>query len=131
LKKNRAFSRKLSAKRTTDSTSKRWQATGSPTAHACCPTRVSPATGSKSTRPSRTLVASWRCGKNTARSKTGWMRTIRAQCVKLFRQNFKFVGGEIVNEFLLSTGYLLGAHEEDCPIFPQVKSQNPPWTIIG
>ena len=53
------------------------------------------------------------------RSKDEW--------VKLFRQNFKFVGGEIVNEFLMSTGYLPGAHEESCPIFPTVKSKSPPW----
>jgi DNA-3-methyladenine glycosylase I len=63
----------------------------------------------------------------------GWLdahhpRT-KDEWVKLFKQNFKFVGGEIVNEFLLSTGYLPGAHDEDCPIYPQVKSQNPPWTI--
>jgi DNA-3-methyladenine glycosylase I len=25
-------------------------------------------------------------------------------------------GGEIVNEFLMSTGYLDGAHQLDCPI---------------
>jgi DNA-3-methyladenine glycosylase I len=49
--------------------------------------------------------------------------------VKLFKKNFKFVGGEIVNEFLMSTGYLPGAHEENCPIYPQVKSQSPPWAI--
>jgi len=49
--------------------------------------------------------------------------------VKLFRQNFKFVGGEIVNEFLMSTGYLPGAHEDSCPIFSEVKSQGPPWAI--
>ena len=49
--------------------------------------------------------------------------------VKIFKKNFKFVGGEIVNEFLMSTGYLPGAHEESCPIFPTVKSQRPPWAI--
>lgn len=54
---------------------------------------------------------------------------IKDDWVKLFRSNFKFVGGEIVNEFLMSTGYLPGAHEESCPIFPKIKSQNPPWTI--
>jgi len=35
---------------------------------------------------------------------------------KLFKQTFKFTGGEIVNEFLMSTGYLAGAHDENCPI---------------
>ena len=49
--------------------------------------------------------------------------------VRLFKQNFKFVGGEIVNEFLMSTGYLPGAHEESCPIYSKVKSQSPPWAI--
>ena len=63
----------------------------------------------------------------------GWLdahhpRT-KDEWVKLFEENFKFVGGEIVNEFLLSTGYLPGAHDEDCPIFSQVKSHNPPWAI--
>jgi len=50
--------------------------------------------------------------------------------VKLFRKTFVFTGGEIVNEFLMSTGYLQGAHEESCPIYKQVKKQNPPWAII-
>ena len=34
--------------------------------------------------------------------------------VRLFKQTFRFTGGQIVNEFLLSTGYLPGAHDEDC-----------------
>ena len=48
--------------------------------------------------------------------------------VRLFKDNFKFVGDEIVNEFLLSTGYLPGAHETDCPIYAQVEALLPPWT---
>lgn len=35
--------------------------------------------------------------------------------VKLFKKTFVFTGGEIVNEFLMSTGYLPGAHDKDCP----------------
>ena len=54
----------------------------------------------------------------------------REEWVKLFKKNFVFTGGEIVNEFLLSTGYLPGAHETDCPIFRKAKTQNPPWAII-
>ena len=38
-----------------------------------------------------------------------------AEWVKLFKSNFKFVGGEIVNEFLMSTNYLPGAHTVECP----------------
>jgi DNA-3-methyladenine glycosylase I len=47
---------------------------------------------------------------------------------KLFKKTFLFTGGEIVREFLVSTGYLSGAHDEDCPIFKVVKKKNPPWT---
>lgn len=41
----------------------------------------------------------------------------KEQWVKLFKKNFRFVGGEIVGEFLMSTGYLPGAHDADCPIY--------------
>lgn len=47
--------------------------------------------------------------------------------VKTFRKKFKFVGGEIVKEFLMSLGYLPGAHDETCIIFEKVKKQNPKW----
>lgn len=46
---------------------------------------------------------------------------------KLFRQAFVFTGSEIVNEFLMSSGYLPGAHDPDCPIFKEIASLNPPW----
>jgi DNA-3-methyladenine glycosylase I len=63
----------------------------------------------------------------------GWLDAhyplTKDEWVRLFKQNFKFVGGEIVNEFLMSTGYLPGAHEESCPIYSKVKSQSPPWAI--
>ena len=47
---------------------------------------------------------------------------------KLFKQTFVFTGGEIVNEFLVSTGYLPGAHDPDCPIYWQVARLQPAWT---
>jgi DNA-3-methyladenine glycosylase I len=34
--------------------------------------------------------------------------------VKLFKKEFKFVGGEIVNEFLMSIGRIEGAHSTEC-----------------
>ncbi|MEL7161470.1 MAG: DNA-3-methyladenine glycosylase I, partial [Bacteroidota bacterium] len=37
--------------------------------------------------------------------------------VKLFKKTFKFTGGEITNEFLMSAGYLPGAHDPECPIY--------------
>jgi DNA-3-methyladenine glycosylase I len=40
--------------------------------------------------------------------------------LKLFKKTFKFVGGEIVNEFLMSTGYLPGAHSKECPVYREV-----------
>lgn len=47
--------------------------------------------------------------------------------VKLFRKQFKFVGGEIINEFLMSTGYLEGAHSEDCPVYHEILKHQPAW----
>lgn len=47
----------------------------------------------------------------------------KEEWVKIFKKHFRFVGGEIVNEFLMSTGYLPGAHVESCPIFKIVKSK--------
>lgn len=47
--------------------------------------------------------------------------------VKLFKKNFRFVGGEIVGEFLMSTGYLPGAHQTDCPVYARIAKLGPPW----
>jgi len=46
---------------------------------------------------------------------------------RLFRQNFRFTGGLIVNEFLMSLGYLPGAHEPDCPVYRRILPLAPPW----
>jgi DNA-3-methyladenine glycosylase I len=51
----------------------------------------------------------------------------KEEWVKLFRQNFRFTGGEIVNEFLMSTGYLPGAHVETCPVYKKVIRHKPKW----
>jgi DNA-3-methyladenine glycosylase I len=47
--------------------------------------------------------------------------------VKLFKKTFKFTGGEITGEFLMSVGYLPFSHREDCPVFKQIALLNPPW----
>ncbi len=47
---------------------------------------------------------------------------------KLFRHSFKFTGGEIVNEFLVSTGYLPGAHIESCPKYKSILKLRPAWS---
>ncbi len=44
-----------------------------------------------------------------------------AEWTKLFKKTFTFVGGEIVNEFLMSTGYLPGAHIETCYRYNELK----------
>jgi DNA-3-methyladenine glycosylase I len=47
--------------------------------------------------------------------------------IKLFKKTFRFTGGEIVNEFLMSIGYLPGAHSENCPVYKLVLKQKPMW----
>lgn len=47
--------------------------------------------------------------------------------VKLFRETFRFTGGEIVNEFLMSLGYLRGAHVPSCPVQARILALSPPW----
>jgi DNA-3-methyladenine glycosylase I len=51
----------------------------------------------------------------------------KSEWIKLFKKTFRFTGGEIVGEFLMSTGYLPGAHQEDCPVYAKVADVNPPW----
>jgi DNA-3-methyladenine glycosylase I len=54
----------------------------------------------------------------------------KEEWVKLFKRTFVFTGGEIVNEFLMSTGYLPGAHGEGCPVYKKVASLRPAWTRL-
>lgn len=54
----------------------------------------------------------------------------REEWTKLFKKTFKFTGGEIVNEFLMSTGYLKGAHDENCKIHQKIITQNPMWLSV-
>ena len=50
--------------------------------------------------------------------------------VKVFKKTFRFTGGEIVNEFLMSAGYLPGAHVQDCPIYKKVLRAGPLWNRV-
>ena len=50
-----------------------------------------------------------------------------ADWIKLFKQTFRFTGGEITREFLMSTGYLPGAHHSSCPIYPATLTAQAPW----
>ncbi len=49
--------------------------------------------------------------------------------VKLFKKTFRFTGGEIVNEFLMSIGILPGAHSADCVIYKKVMKSRPMWNL--
>jgi DNA-3-methyladenine glycosylase I len=51
----------------------------------------------------------------------------KPQWVTLFKKTFKFTGGEITGEFLMSTGYLPGAHTPECPIYAKIQALDPPW----
>jgi DNA-3-methyladenine glycosylase I len=51
----------------------------------------------------------------------------KEEWTKIFKKTFKFTGGEIVNEFLMSTGYLKGCHEESCPVYKKVLKSKPAW----
>lgn len=61
----------------------------------------------------------------------GWLHAhhplSKEEWTRLFKKTFVFTGGEIVNEFLMSTGYLPGAHDESCPVFRWVASLRPAW----
>jgi DNA-3-methyladenine glycosylase I len=49
----------------------------------------------------------------------------KEEWVKIFKNTFKFTGGEIVNEFLMSTGYLPGAHIESCAVYKKMLKTKP------
>ena len=52
---------------------------------------------------------------------------IKKEWVVLFKKTFKFTGGEITNEFLMSIGYLKGSHDEKCPIYKKILTKKPKW----
>ncbi|HMB24461.1 MAG: DNA-3-methyladenine glycosylase I, partial [Chloroflexota bacterium] len=65
----------------------------------------------------------------------GWLdanrKLSKEEWIKLFKRTFVFTGGEIVNEFLMSTGYLVGAHDKSCPMYKKVASLRPAWMKRG
>jgi DNA-3-methyladenine glycosylase I len=65
----------------------------------------------------------------------GWLKDQhplpKEQWVKLFKKTFKFTGGEITGEFLMSIGYLPSPHREDCPVYRNIALLNPPWMDIS
>ncbi|MSO53641.1 MAG: DNA-3-methyladenine glycosylase I [Rhodospirillales bacterium] len=69
-------------------------------------------------RASHGGLAKW-IAKNHPLDRDAW--------VKLFRKTFVFMGGEVVGEFLMSVGYLPGAHRDTCPTWKKIARLNPPW----
>jgi DNA-3-methyladenine glycosylase I len=69
-------------------------------------------------RHSHGSFASWLAGSHPL-AKPEW--------VKLFKKTFAFTGGEITGEFLLSIGYLPGAHDKTCPVYNKIVRKKPPW----
>jgi DNA-3-methyladenine glycosylase I len=55
----------------------------------------------------------------------------KAEWVQLFKRTFRFTGGEIVGEFLMSVGYLPGAHAKSCPVYKRVAARRPAWMRVG
>ncbi|MDO9376401.1 MAG: DNA-3-methyladenine glycosylase I [Ferruginibacter sp.] len=53
----------------------------------------------------------------------------KEEWVKIFKKTFKFTGGEIVNEFLMSIGILAGAHDETCGVQKKVLKSRPLWSV--
>jgi DNA-3-methyladenine glycosylase I len=51
--------------------------------------------------------------------------------VKLFKKTFVFTGGEITSSFLMSIGYLPGAHEEWCPVYAKILRKKPRWASVS
>jgi DNA-3-methyladenine glycosylase I len=54
----------------------------------------------------------------------------KEEWVKVFKKTFVFTGGEIVNEFLISIGFLAGAHSPECKIYKKVLKTKPMWFTL-
>ncbi len=54
----------------------------------------------------------------------------KEEWVRLFKKTFRFTGGEITGEFLMSIGYLSGTHRPDCPIAQKITALHPPWMQV-
>lgn len=51
----------------------------------------------------------------------------KASWIALFKRTFRFTGGEITGEFLMSLGYLPGAHRDGCPVLQRIAKRKPIW----
>jgi DNA-3-methyladenine glycosylase I len=71
--------------------------------------------------------------RETHGSFAGWLAAhhprSKEEWVKLFKKTFRFTGGEIVGEFLMSIGYLPGAHVQSCPVYQEILRRHPAWSV--
>jgi DNA-3-methyladenine glycosylase I len=69
--------------------------------------------------------------RKTHSSFAGWLAAhhprSKEEWTKLFKQTFRFTGGEIVGEFLMSIGYLPGSHAPSCPVYRKILTLDPMW----
>jgi DNA-3-methyladenine glycosylase I len=54
----------------------------------------------------------------------------KAEWLRLFKRTFRFTGGEIVGEFLMSIGLLPGAHAPGCPVYDHLLALGVPWSLV-
>jgi DNA-3-methyladenine glycosylase I len=70
--------------------------------------------------------------RKTHGSFAGWLAAhhprSKEEWVKLFKKTFRFTGGEIVSEFLMSIGYLPGAHVPSCSVYQVILDRGPAWS---
>lgn len=69
--------------------------------------------------------------RDEAGSFAGWLAAHHPReegdWVRLFRATFSFAGPEVVREFLMSIGYLPGAHSPNCPVYLRIAGMGPAW----
>ena len=79
-------------------------------------------------RRSHGSFAHWLDAHHLVEDASGERARTKLEWVKLFKKTFRFTGGEITGEFLMSTGYLPGAHDANCPVHARIVGLAPPWT---
>lgn len=69
--------------------------------------------------------------RETHGSFVGWLEAHHPRpsddWTRLFKKSFRFTGGQIVGEFLMSLGYLPGAHVPECPVYARILDLAPAW----
>jgi DNA-3-methyladenine glycosylase I len=51
--------------------------------------------------------------------------------VRVMKRRFVFMGPEVCREFLVSLGWLPGAHRPNCPVYERLAAMAPPWLALS